>query len=198
MIYEIESFQLFREKKWSDRNPRSFPEKPLHNYQDLLIFHVFPLPRSGFWKFLPKTMIDCFKGGQHIQDVFSTATPLSRSTMENTFVILVHAVSSRKLAFLTQTLSTLDIQRVLVLQSDSACRETPKSVEFAWINNGGVLKQSISFPVELYAYLPHTTLTSAAQTNLTPLAAHAALRWGFFSRPEGTTNSFNFSATVLT
>eukprot|EP00966_Prymnesium_polylepis_P125944 2912102-Prymnesium_polylepis.2 len=33
--------------------------------------------------------------------------------------------------FLTQTLSTLDMQRVIVSKSDSACRETPKSVEFA-------------------------------------------------------------------
>ena len=67
--------------------------------------------------------------------------------MENTLPIVTQAESSSKLHFLTQNLSTLDIQLVLLLASDSACRETPKSVEFALINYGGVLKQLISFPV---------------------------------------------------
>ena len=57
----------------------------------------------------------------------------TKSTMENTFLILAHAVSFSNLEFLTQNLPILDIQLVLVSKSDSACRETPKSVEFAFI-----------------------------------------------------------------
>jgi hypothetical protein len=45
--------------------------------------------------------------------------------MENTCLILSHTLLTfRKLDFLTQTLSTLDIQLVIVSNSDSARRET--------------------------------------------------------------------------
>ena len=57
----------------------------------------------------------------------------TKSTMENTLLIVEHAVTFSKLDFLTQNLSTLDIQRVLLSKSDSACRETPKTVELSFI-----------------------------------------------------------------
>ena len=74
--------------------------------------------------------------------------------MENTFLKLAQAENSRKLDFLTQSIQTLDIQLKLVFKSDSACRETPKSVEFAFINYEGVLKQSSSFPVRTLSLPP--------------------------------------------
>ena len=74
--------------------------------------------------------------------------------MENTFFKLAQAENSRKLDFLTQSIQTLDIQLVLVLKSDSACRETPKSVEFVFIDYEGVLKQSSSFPVRTLSLPP--------------------------------------------
>jgi hypothetical protein len=155
-IYETKSFQNFRLKKTEVPQIRGV----FRNIFIVLIrnghfFAVFFLGRGAasleHFHESRRSHFDCFKGWVTLSRRVLDGYPTKRDHGEHDFETITPCNFQEVGLSDTNSINAFDIQLVIVSKSDSACRETPKSVEFSFITYGGVLKQSNSFPVRTLA-----------------------------------------------